>query len=187
MTGFRVALGGAQAYFGIEPDLTTLGKVIGGWMPVGAFGGRRNIMEQLAPLGPVYQAGTLSGNPVAMAAGLKTLELISEPCFFEDLSAKTRYLLEGLRERAKLAGIPFTTNGIGGMFGLFFSEFETVTCFSEVMATNQDRFKRFFHGMLEEGVYLAPSAFEAGFVSSAHDFRVLDQTLAAAERVFKRL
>lgn len=187
MTGFRVALGGAQAHYGISPDLTTLGKVIGGGMPVGAFGGRRDIMEKLAPLGPVYQAGTLSGNPVAMAAGLKTLELISVPGFFESLSEKTRYLVVGLRERASKAGIPFTTNQVGGMFGLFFTNEPVVESFGQVMGCDQERFKRFFHGMLDEGVYLAPSAFEAGFVSAAHDFEVLDQTLRAAERVFNRL
>jgi len=187
MTGFRVALGGAQAHYGISPDLTTLGKVIGGGMPVGAFGGRRDIMEKLAPLGPVYQAGTLSGNPVAMAAGLKTLELISAPGFFEGLSEKNRYLVEGLRERASKAGIPFAANRVGGMFGLFFTGEKVVDSFEKVMACDQERFKRFFHAMLEEGVYLAPSAFEAGFVSAAHDFDILDQTLGAAERVFKRL
>jgi glutamate-1-semialdehyde 2,1-aminomutase len=187
MTGFRVALGGAQAHYGISPDLTTLGKVIGGGMPVGAFGGRRDIMEKLAPLGPVYQAGTLSGNPVAMAAGLKTLELISAPGFFDRLSERTRYLIEGLQERALKAGIPFAANWVGGMFGLFFTEEKAVDSFEQVMACDQERFKRFFHAMLDEGVYLAPSAFEAGFVSAAHDFDVLDQTLQAAERVFNRL
>jgi glutamate-1-semialdehyde 2,1-aminomutase len=186
MTGFRVALGGAQAYYGIRPDLTTLGKVIGGGMPVGAFGGRRDIMEKLAPLGPVYQAGTLSGNPVAMAAGLKTLDLISAPGFFDRLSEKTRYLVEGLQERASQAGIPFAANSVGGMFGLFFTGEKVVDSFDRVMACDQERFKRFFHAMLDEGVYLAPSAFEAGFVSAAHDFEILDQTLQAAERVFSR-
>jgi glutamate-1-semialdehyde 2,1-aminomutase len=187
MTGFRVALGGAQALYGIEPDLTTLGKVIGGGMPVGAFGGRRAIMERLAPLGPVYQAGTLSGCPVAMAAGLKTLELVAEPGFFESLGEKTRYLVEGLKERAARAAIPFAANRVGGMFGLFFTDRETVAGFGDVMASDRERFKRFFHGLLDEGVYLAPSAFEAGFVSAAHDYDVLDQTLRAAERVFERL
>jgi len=187
MTGFRVALGGAQAHYGISPDLTTLGKVIGGGMPVGAFGGRRDIMEKLAPLGPVYQAGTLSGNPVAMAAGLKTLELISAPGFFDRLSERTRYLIEGLQERALKAGIPFAANWVGGMFGLFFAEEKAIDSFEKVMGCDQERFKRFFHAMLDEGVYLAPSAFEAGFVSAAHDFDVLDQTLQAAERVFNRL
>ncbi|WP_434113188.1 glutamate-1-semialdehyde 2,1-aminomutase [Methylocaldum sp. GT1TLB] len=187
MTGFRVALGGAQAHYGISPDLTTLGKVIGGGMPVGAFGGRRDIMEKLAPLGPVYQAGTLSGNPVAMAAGLKTLELISAPGFFDRLSERTRYLIEGLQERALKAGIPFAANWVGGMFGLFFTEEKAIDSFEKVMGCDQERFKRFFHAMLDEGVYLAPSAFEAGFVSAAHDFETLDQTLQAAERVFNRL
>ena len=187
MTGFRVALGGAQAWYGITPDLTTLGKVIGGGMPVGAFGGKRSIMEQLAPLGPVYQAGTLSGNPVAMAAGLKTLELVSVPGFYEELAAKTRYLTDGLKAKAKAAGIPFTTNQVGGMFGLFFTDVENVDSFDKVMQCDVERFKLFFHGMLEEGVYLAPSAFEAGFVSAAHSQAVLDETLAAAGRVFEGL
>jgi glutamate-1-semialdehyde 2,1-aminomutase len=184
MTGFRVALGGAQAHYGICPDLTTLGKVIGGGMPVGAFGGRLEIMERLAPVGPVYQAGTLSGHPVAMAAGLKTLELVSQPKFFDDLAEKTRHLAEGLRVRAEQAGIPLSVNWVGGMFGLFFTEQQGVSRFDQVMACDQERFRRFFHGMLDEGVYLAPSAFEAGFVSAAHDYEVLDRTLAAAERVF---
>ncbi|MGX2040133.1 glutamate-1-semialdehyde 2,1-aminomutase [Methylocaldum sp. MU1018] len=187
MTGFRVALGGAQAHYGVSPDLTTLGKVIGGGMPVGAFGGRRDIMEKLAPLGPVYQAGTLSGNPVAMAAGLKTLDLISAPDFFDRLSEKNRYLIEGLQERASKAGVPFAANWVGGMFGLFFTEEKAIDSFAQVMACDQERFKRFFHAMLDEGVYLAPSAFEAGFVSAAHDFEILDQTLTAAERAFRRL
>ena len=187
MTGFRVALGGAQALYGITPDLTTLGKVIGGGMPVGAFGGKRNIMEQLAPLGPVYQAGTLSGNPVAMAAGLQTLELVSAEGFFAELESKTQYLVEGLKTRADKAGIPFATNRVGGMFGLFFTQEKTVDSFAKVMACDVERFKLFFHGMLEKGVYLAPSAFEAGFVSAAHDMTVLDETLAAARRVFSRL
>jgi glutamate-1-semialdehyde 2,1-aminomutase len=187
MTGFRVALGGAQGYYGVRPDLTTLGKVIGGGMPVGAFGGRRDLMESIAPVGPVYQAGTLSGNPVAMAAGLKTLELVSKPGFYDALAEKTRYLAEGLRDRAARAGIALRVNRVGGMFGLFFTERETVTRFEHVMGCNLERFRRFFHGMLGEGVYLAPSAFEAGFVSAAHDYDVLDRTLASAERVFSRL
>jgi len=187
MTGFRVALGGAQALYGITPDLTTLGKVIGGGMPVGAFGGRRDIMERLAPLGPVYQAGTLSGNPVAMAAGLKTLERVAAPGFFEDLAAKTLYLTDGLKAKAQQAGIALATNQVGGMFGLFFTGAATVDSLDQVMACDVERFKRFFHSMLEEGVYLAPSAFEAGFVSAAHTQAVLDETLAAAERVFGRL
>jgi glutamate-1-semialdehyde 2,1-aminomutase len=187
MTGFRVALDGAQGLYGIRPDLTTLGKVIGGGMPVGAFGGRRDIMEKLAPLGPVYQAGTLSGNPVAMAAGLRTLELVAEPGFFERLAEKTLALTEGLKARAAQAGIPFAANAAGGMFGLFFTGQASVGSFAEVMACDAERFKRFFHGMLEEGVYLAPSAFEAGFVSAAHDNGVIEETLGAAERVFARL
>ena len=187
MTGFRVALGGAQAHYGITPDLTTLGKVIGGGMPVGAFGGRKDIMSQLAPLGPVYQAGTLSGNPVAMAAGLKTLDLVSQAGFYEDLSCKTRQLVEGLTASAKSAGIPMVSNAVGGMFGLFFTDQPQVTSFSEVMACDVTRFNRFFHGMLEEGVYLAPSAFEAGFVSAAHDDATLEATLNAAQKVFKSL
>ncbi len=187
MTGFRVALNGAQGLYGITPDLTTLGKVIGGGMPVGAFGGKRQIMEHLAPLGPVYQAGTLSGNPVAMAAGLKTLELISEPGFYESLSAKTETLTSGLKESAKKAGIAFATNQVGGMFGLFFTDTENLTRFKQVMACDQDRFKQFFHAMLAQGVYLAPSAFEAGFVSAAHSDEDLAQTLAIAEKVFARL
>jgi len=187
MTGFRVALGGAQGHYGITPDLTTLGKVIGGGMPVGAFGGRREIMEHLAPLGPVYQAGTLSGNPVAMAAGLKTLELIGVPGFHATLAGRTQALTEGLAERARVAGVPFTTNRAGGMFGLFFTEAAAVNSYAGVMACDAERFKRFFHGMLDEGVYLAPSAFEAGFVSAAHGEAEIEATLAAAERVFARL
>ncbi len=183
MTGFRVALGGAQAHYGITPDLTTLGKVIGGGMPVGAFGGKREIMEQIAPLGPVYQAGTLSGNPVAMAAGLKTLELISAPGFFDRLTEKARRLTDGLVERARAAGIPMTTNTVGGMFGVFFSEDAQITNFYQVGNCNLDRFKLFFHGMLNQGVYLAPSAYEAGFVSSAHSDEDITATLDAAAEV----
>ncbi|MGZ8136920.1 MAG: glutamate-1-semialdehyde 2,1-aminomutase [Methylococcaceae bacterium] len=187
MTGFRVALGGAQGYYGIKPDLTTLGKIIGGGMPVGAFGGCRKIMEHLAPLGPVYQAGTLSGNPVAMAAGLKTLELIDQPGFYEALTAKTEKLTAGLQERAAGAGIALTTNSVGGMFGMFFSSEEKITSFAQVMRCDQALFKRFFHAMLEQGVYLAPSAFEAGFVSIAHTDDDLNKTLNSAEAVFKSL
>ncbi|MDD2723389.1 MAG: glutamate-1-semialdehyde 2,1-aminomutase [Methylovulum sp.] len=187
MTGFRVSLQGAQGLYGVTPDLTTLGKVIGGGMPVGAFGGKRMIMESLAPLGPVYQAGTLSGNPVAMAAGLKTLELISELGFYEALTAKTERLMAGLTTAAKAAGIPFTTNQVGGMFGLFFSEDQHITRFAQVMECDQNRFKRFFHAMLAQGVYLAPSAFEAGFVSMAHTEADLDNTVAKAAGVFKLL
>jgi glutamate-1-semialdehyde 2,1-aminomutase len=187
MTGFRVALGCAQKHYGITPDLTTLGKVIGGGMPVGAFGGKREIMEKIAPLGPVYQAGTLSGNPVAMAAGLKTLELISEAGFFAELTAKTTQLVDGLQERARAQGVPFTTNQVGAMFGFFFSEEPQISHFAQVSACDAQRFKTFYHGMLDEGVYLAPSAFEAGFVSSAHSEQDIANTLDAAERVFAKL
>ena len=187
MTGFRVSLQGAQGLYNVKPDLTTLGKVIGGGMPVGAFGGRRDIMECLAPLGSVYQAGTLSGNPVAMAAGLKTLELIATPDFHADLTAKTTRLTDGLKMLATQFDVPFSTNQVGGMFGLFFTEETKITRFEQVMACNQDYFKRFFHAMLEQGVYLAPSAFEAGFVSAAHDDEALNKTFTAAEIVFRRL
>ena len=187
MTGFRVALGGAQTRYGVTPDLTTLGKVIGGGMPVGAFGGKAEIMDRLAPDGPVYQAGTLSGNPIAMTAGLKNLDIISQPGFYEALEAKTTTLVEGLRARASAAGVPFTTAQVGAMFGLFFTEAEQVTSFAEATACDAEKFKRFFHGMLDEGVYLAPSAFEAGFVSSAHSDADLEATLAAAEKVFATL
>jgi glutamate-1-semialdehyde 2,1-aminomutase len=187
MTGFRISLQGAQGYYHVKPDLTTLGKVIGGGMPVGAFGGRRDIMTHLAPLGSVYQAGTLSGNPVAMAAGLKTLELIAKPNFYDELSAKTAQLTEGLKSVAKGMDVPLTTNQVGGMFGLFFTQEEKVSTFAQVMACDQAYFKRFFHGMLDEGIYLAPSAFEAGFVSAAHDAHTLEKTLAAAEIVFAQL
>jgi glutamate-1-semialdehyde 2,1-aminomutase len=187
MTGFRVALGGAQQYFGVTPDLTTLGKVVGGGLPVGAFGGRRDIMEQIAPTGPVYQAGTLSGNPVAMAAGLATLELVQAPGFHAELGSAARQLLDGLRERAAAAGIPMAGNQVGGMFGLFFTDAESVTSFATVSGCDIGRFRRFFHAMLDQGVYLAPSAFEAGFVSSAHDASAIQATLEAAERAFAAL
>ena len=187
MTGFRVGLQGAQGLYGIKPDLTTLGKIIGGGLPVGAFGGNRKIMECLAPLGPVYQAGTLSGCPVAMAAGLKTLELISAPGFYAALSAKTSQLLAGLQQAADAAGIPFSTNQVGGMFGVFFTTEPSVSRFSQVMACDVDRFKRFFHSMLQQGVYLAPSAFEAGFVSAAHSDEDLMITVDSASTVFKVL
>jgi glutamate-1-semialdehyde 2,1-aminomutase len=187
MTGFRVALGGAQALYGVKPDLTTLGKIVGGGMPVGAFGGRREIMEQIAPLGPVYQAGTLSGNPVAMAAGLATLEAICEPGFHSRLAEKTMRLTDGLVHAARVSNISFSVNQVCGMFGLFFSDKPTVRYFREVMACNVDRFKQFFHLMLQEGVYLAPSAFEAGFVSIAHADAEIDATIAAARRVFAQL
>lgn len=184
MTGFRVALGGAQARYGVKPDLTTLGKIIGGGLPVGAFGGRREIMEWLAPLGPVYQAGTLSGNPITMTAGLKTLELIARPDFYKALEDKTTRLITGMLNEAQQAGIAMTANHIGGMFGLFFTTATTIETFADVMACDVTRFTRFFHGMLERGVYLAPSAFEAGFVSSAHDEESIETTLKAAREVF---
>jgi glutamate-1-semialdehyde 2,1-aminomutase len=187
MTGFRVAAGSAQALCGVTPDLTTLGKVIGGGLPVGAFGGRRDIMEEIAPLGPVYQAGTLSGNPVALAAGLATLELTAAEGFYERLGASTGRLAGGLREAAAAAGIPFTTNQAGGMFGFFFSTEEVVTRFEQVTACDMERFRRFYHGMLDAGVYLAPSAYEAGFVSAAHSDEVIDATIDAAARVFRSL
>lgn len=187
MTGFRVSLGGAQGYYGVRPDLTTLGKVIGGGMPVGAFGGRADIMAHLAPLGPVYQAGTLSGNPVAMAAGLKTLELIEAPGFFETLTTRTDVLMRGLEERARSAGVSLITNSVGGMFGLFFTDRPSVQSFQDVMACDSARFNQFFHGMVAAGVYLAPSAFEAGFVSAAHDDAVIEETWDAAEKVFRSL
>ena len=187
MSGFRVALGGAQSVYNITPDLTILGKVIGGGMPVGAFGGRAEIMDFLAPDGPVYQAGTLSGNPVAMAAGLATLELLSEPGFFSELEKKSRRLIDGLKGAAVDAGIPFTSNHAGGMFGLFFSKEEKITSFDQVMNCNSDHFRQFFHGMLKEGIYLAPSAYEAGFVSSAHTTEDIDFTVESAHKVMKTL
>ena len=187
MTGFRVALGGAQALYGVRPDLTTLGKIIGGGMPVGAFGGRRDIMERLAPLGPVYQAGTLSGNPVAMIAGLTTLELLSAPGFHERLGAATDVLMRRLSDSAAGAGVALATNHVCGMFGFFFTEERSVDRYSKVMACDVELFKRFFHGMLREGVYFAPSAFEAGFLSAAHTAAEIDATIAAADRVFLSL
>ena len=180
MTGFRVALGGAQAVYGVTPDLTTLGKIIGGGMPVGAFGGRREVMAKISPLGPVYQAGTLSGNPVAMTAGLKTLELISAPGFYDDLGAKTLQLTEGMKVAARAAGIPLTTNQVGGMFGLFFTEADQVKDYAGATACDVARFRAFFHAMLTRGQYLAPSAFEAGFVSAAHSQADIQATLTAA-------
>lgn len=181
MTGFRVALGGAQALYGVKPDLTTLGKIIGGGMPVGAFGGRRDIMSCIAPLGPVYQAGTLSGNPIAMRAGLMTLKLISQAGFHEQLSANTRALCEGLEAAGRAAGVPITTHQVGGMFGVFFSD-KPVWSYEDTTQCDVEHFKRFFHAMLEEGIYLAPSAFEAGFVSIAHTSADIANTVAAAER-----
>ena len=183
MTGFRVALGGAQARFGIRPDLTTLGKVIGGGLPVGAVGGRREIMERIAPLGPVYQAGTLSGNPVAVAAGLATLKLIQEKDFFGKLEATTRSLVEGLNAAAGKAGLAFSAQSIGSMFGVYFRASPPAS-FAEVMQSDKERFNRFFHAMLERGVYLAPSAYEAGFVSAAHGAPEIERTLEAARAAF---
>ena len=185
MTGFRVALGGAQALYGITPDLSTFGKVIGGGMPVGAFGGKRAIMEQVAPSGPVYQAGTLSGNPVAMAAGLATLDLITEPGFYTALGEKTRMLTEGIQAEADFFEIPFTTTRVGGMFGLYFTAEKQIVNFEQSGAVDVDRFKRFFHAMLDNGVYLAPSAYEAGFVSSAHTEEHLSATISAAREALR--
>ncbi|MBQ0755442.1 MAG: glutamate-1-semialdehyde 2,1-aminomutase [Gammaproteobacteria bacterium] len=184
MTGFRVALGGAQSVYGVRPDLTTLGKIIGGGMPVGAFGGKKEIMEKLAPLGPVYQAGTLSGNPVAMAAGLATLNKISAEGFYDTLASRTTKLVEGLEAIARESGIAFTTNQVGAMFGLFFTDQTQVKSFEQVMKCDSEKFNRFFHAMLDRGVYLAPSAFEAGFVSIAHTDEVIEETLKAAHQAF---
>ena len=183
MSGFRVGLECAQGLYEIKPDLTTLGKVIGGGMPMAAFGGRRDIMQCLAPLGPVYQAGTLSGNPVAVAAGLATLRLVQAPGFYEKLSTSTRKLMEGLTGIAQKHGVVFCAQSLGGMFGLYFRE-NLPTSYAEVMSCNKDAFNRFFHAMLQEGIYFAPSAFEAGFVSAAHGEPEIDKTLAAAERIF---
>jgi len=186
MTGFRVALGGAQAYYNIKPDMTTLGKVIGGGLPVGAFGGRADIMQCLAPVGPVYQAGTLSGNPVAVAAGLATLKLVQAPGFYEKLSATTKALMDGLKHAAHQHGVPFSAQSIGGMFGIYFSE-QVPTSFDEVMATDKEAFNQFFHSMLDAGIYLGPSAFEAGFVSAAHGADELSRTIEAASQAFSAL
>jgi glutamate-1-semialdehyde 2,1-aminomutase len=187
MTGFRISQKGAIGYYGIDADLICLGKVIGGGMPVGAFGGKREIMEQIAPLGPVYQAGTLSGNPVAMAAGLATLNLISQPGFLDPVSARTTRLVEGLCARAAAAGIPMTSNHVGTMWGIFFSDEQKIINYSQVMQCDTERFAKFFHGMLQEGVYLAPASFEAGFMSAAHTDEDIQNTLEAAERVFTTL
>ena len=186
MTGFRVALGGAQAHYGVKPDLTTLGKIIGGGMPVGAYGGRREIMNQIAPAGPIYQAGTLSGNPVAMAAGLAMLELIQAPGFHAELTRRTQLLTDGLQALADAAGIAFSTTRVGAMFGLFFTA-EKVETYAQAMASDLARFNRFFAAMLERGVYLAPSAYEAGFLSMAHDEAVIAEILRAARDSFDLL
>ena len=186
MTGFRVGLGSAQGLYGITPDLTTLGKVIGGGLPVGAFGGRAEIMDKLAPLGPVYQAGTLSGNPVAVAAGLATLKAVQAPGFYEALAAQTKRLVDGLTAAAKDAGILFSAQSVGGMFGLYFAA-KAPASYAEVMAADKEAFNRFFHLMLVEGIYLAPSAFEAGFVSAAHTAADIDATVEAARKAFDRL
>lgn len=187
MCGFRAAKGGAQEVYGVVPDMTTLGKVIGGGMPVGAFGGKKEIMQHLAPLGPVYQAGTLSGNPIAMAAGFAMLEAISEPGFYDALTAKTETLCKGLEALAEKHGIPFTTNQVGSMFGFFFSEEKNIRRFAQVQNCDQERFKKFYHGMLNEGIYLAPSAFEAGFMCAAISDADIEQTLQAADIVFAAL
>jgi glutamate-1-semialdehyde 2,1-aminomutase len=187
MTGFRVHLGGAQSLYGIRPDLTCLGKVIGGGLPVGAYGGRRDLMEQIAPAGPVYQAGTLSGNPLATAAGLATLEILSEPGVFDRLTQSTRRFIDGLDQRLTRAGILHNCVGVGGMFGLFFSDRPAVRNFEDARACNISQFNLWFSAMLTEGIYLAPSAFEAGFLSLAHDDATIDQTLQAAERVIPRI
>ena len=187
MTGFRISQQGAIGYYNIDADLICLGKVIGGGMPVGAFGGKRQFMEYISPLGPVYQAGTLSGNPVAMASGLATLELISEPGFLEPVCRRTSALVNGLVDRAQAAGIPLTSNHVGTMWGIFFSDERKIINYDQVMRCNKDRFARFFHGMLREGVYLAPASFEAGFMSSAHTDEDIQFTLEASERVFASL
>lgn len=187
MTGFRVALGGAQSLYGIRPDMTTLGKIIGGGMPVGAFGGRRDIMNTVAPLGGVYQAGTLSGNPIAMTAGLVTLELIEAPGFYDALTEKTKTLMSGLQSLAIEANVPFTTNQVGGMFGFFFSGSNPVTRFSQVMNSDTEAFNIFFNSMLEQGINFAPSPFESGFVSSAHGQNEFDKTFEAAKHAFAEI
>jgi glutamate-1-semialdehyde 2,1-aminomutase len=187
MTGFRFGLAGAQGYYGVEADITTLGKIIGGGMPVGAFGGKREIMSAIAPLGPVYQAGTLSGNPIAMTAGLATLDIISETGFYEPIFARTEQLCNGLRDAAAKAGVAFTTNHAGTMFGGFFTDATSVSNYDEVMACDTDKFNHFFHAMLEQGVYLAPAAYEAGFMSSAHTDLDIEKTIEAAGNAFAGL
>jgi glutamate-1-semialdehyde 2,1-aminomutase len=186
MSGFRVALGGAQELYGIRPDLTALGKVIGGGLPVAAFGGSADLMGRMAPLGAVYQAGTLSGNPVAVAAGMTTLQIVQQPGFYDRLGAAANRLAQGLAAAAKEAGVTFSADAVGGMFGIYFSATPPAS-YAEMMAGDRSRFNAFFHAMLEEGVYLAPAAFEAGFVSAAHDDAVIDQTIAIARKVFAKL
>lgn len=186
MTGFRVALGGAQALYDITPDMTTLGKVIGGGLPVGAFGGRKDIMSVLAPLGPVYQAGTLSGNPVAVTAGLTTLKLIQAPGFYDQLTAQTAKLMDGLKQAAQKAGVTFSAQSVGGMFGFYFSA-SNPTSYAEMMQSDKTAFNKFFHSMLDSGIYLGPSAFEAGFVSAAHTDADIEQTVQAATSAFAGL
>lgn len=187
MTGFRVSKSGAQGHYGMTPDLTTLGKVIGGGMPVGAFGGKKEVMQYIAPTGPVYQAGTLSGNPIAMTAGLAQLEALSEPGLYEELAAKTKRIAEGFKAAADKHGIPMAINYVGGMFGFFFTDEEKITGFEQVTKCNMEQFRAFYHGMLDEGIYLAPSAFEAGFLSMAHGEQELQATLDAADRVLARM
>ena len=187
MTGFRVAKGGAQSIYDVRPDLTTLGKIVGGGMPAAAFGGRADIMNELAPDGPVYQAGTLSGNPVAMAAGLATLNAIDKEGFYESLNKKTKKLVDGFKFAATKANIPITTEYKGGMFGIFFTNLSSVSSFEDVATSNIEMFKKFFHGMLNEGIYLAPSAYEAGFISAAHEDKEIEKTITAAEKVFSSL
>ncbi len=186
MTGFRVALGGAQELYGVTPDITTLGKIIGGGLPVGAFGGKKDIMQKLAPLGPVYQAGTLSGNPVAVSAGLKTLELIQQPNFYQQLSLMTKQLVDGMMEAAKINGIEFSARSVGGMFGLYFRE-SPPNSFDEIMKSDRKQFNKFFHSMLKQGIYFGPSAFEAGFVSAAHTEKDIQETIDASHRAFESL
>ena len=187
MTGFRVALGGAQSIFNITPDITILGKIIGGGMPVGAFGGKENIMNHIAPDGPIYQAGTLSGNPVAMSAGLTTLNLISSEDFFNSLEYKTKILVDGITKSAEKIGVPLAMNYVGGMFGLFFTNEKTIDSFEKVINCNKEHYNIFFHGMLEEGIYLAPSSYEAGFVSSSHSDDDIKLTIDTAEKIFKKI
>ena len=186
MTGFRVALGGAQSLHGITPDLTTMGKVIGGGMPVAAVGGKKEIMDCISPLGGVYQAGTLSGNPIAVAAGLKTLEIIQRPNFYEDLSARTAQLAQGLTQAAQNAGVTFSADSVGGMFGLYFAN-QFPKTYADMAASNVDGFKQFFHGMLDKGVAFGPSAYEAGFVSAAHTAELIDATIDVAKTVFAQM